>query len=82
MTWISISLIGLTRLTLARRRLRFDADETKMMEVGFPHMPPHLARRLFDQGAWVSCDDGHVLAVEGQVNSHTTISPMARPGLS
>jgi CRP/FNR family transcriptional regulator, cyclic AMP receptor protein len=49
-----------------RVNVRFSADETTLRERHFPTLPLDLARRLFDEGHWISGRKGDVLIEEAQ----------------
>jgi len=64
--WISISLMGLVRIYLAHRGLRFSSEEEAMRQEVLASMPKPMARMLLDAGTWVDLPQHHVLTREGQ----------------
>lgn len=65
-SWIVISLIGLTRLWLSSRALRFSAEERALVESRFATLRPSEARRLMDHGRWIDAPAGEVLTHQNQ----------------
>jgi CRP-like cAMP-binding protein len=65
-SWIALSIVGLTRLAILTSRLRFTAEERAFLDTKFPDLEPILARRLVSAGTWSDAPAGTVLAREGE----------------
>lgn len=65
-TWIAISIFGLTRLYFLRRQLRFSDEDRAFLETTFPTMSKLLGRSFLNAGSWVDTQGGFVLTEEGQ----------------
>lgn len=63
--WIAISLFGLARIYLLRRRTRFSPEEERLRDAVLTRMPRPVARRLLDLGQWVTVPAGQDLTTEG-----------------
>jgi CRP-like cAMP-binding protein len=63
--WVLISIAGLVRIFLLNHRIRFNAEETALVEDALADMPRPLARRLLDRGLWMDGGKGLVLTDEG-----------------
>lgn len=63
-SWIIISLTGLTRRWLGKRRLRFSPEETDFLSACNLDLPKAVARRLMDAGTWSDAVSGQRLLVE------------------
>lgn len=68
--WITISLVGITRMLLVNLRLRFSADEHLFIEDMLQGLPLAQARMLLDIGLWVEAEPGTVLTVQGEPVDH------------
>lgn len=66
-SWIVISVIGLTRLYLLWRNTRFNAEEQALLNHKLPELSAQSARRFLDIGTWSDAPAGQVLATEGEV---------------
>lgn len=64
--WIIISIVGITRIYLIRRRLRFTPEERDLLMTVLPDMPRERARELLNIGQWITGDAAHVLTIEGE----------------
>lgn len=64
-SWIAISLIGLTRLYIRHRMLRFTQEEQDLVASCFATMPRLAARRVLDMGVWLDAPQGYGLTEEG-----------------
>lgn len=64
-SWIVISLVGLVRLYIRHRRLRFSEEEQRLVEACFATMPRLAARRVLDLGVWFDAPEGYALTAEG-----------------
>ncbi|MEM7426014.1 MAG: cyclic nucleotide-binding domain-containing protein [Pseudomonadota bacterium] len=68
--WILISIVGIIRMYLLYRRLRFTDYELKMLAAALPSLPKEQARAFLDLGFWVNGDAGTVLTEEQKPISH------------
>ncbi|MDI3337209.1 cyclic nucleotide-binding domain-containing protein [Defluviimonas aestuarii] len=66
-SWIIISIVGLTRTYLLWRKTRFNNEEKELLTRKFPELSAMNARRFLDTGVWRDVGAGHVLATEGKV---------------
>lgn len=64
-SWICISLFGIARIFLIRRRLNFTSEEEFLLKSGLPGVPLEVARRILDAGQWQSLDEDTYLTHEG-----------------
>jgi CRP-like cAMP-binding protein len=64
--WVVISIIGLVRLYVIYRYLRFTDDESGAVARLVPGLPKDRARKLLALGAWTKASPGRVLAREGE----------------
>ncbi len=69
-SWISISIVGITRLYLLYRRLKFSPEELSLLSAVLPDMPKEHARALLNLGFWISGEQGTVLTEEHQPVTH------------
>lgn len=69
-SWIVISVIGMTRIFLLRRRLEFSSEEELLLKTGLPGVPKEVARKFLDAGQWRSLPAGTHLTDEGQPVDH------------
>jgi hypothetical protein len=69
-SWITISIVGLTRLWLRSRRLRFSGDEREVLDACFATMSKLDARRVLDLGIWVEAPRGYVLTEQDMPVEH------------
>ncbi|MBS1304278.1 cyclic nucleotide-binding domain-containing protein [Loktanella sp. SALINAS62] len=65
-SWIVISLVGLTRMFVGNYRVRFSAEEERLANAVFPGAPPAMLRRFFNAGNIFTAPVGYVLTVEGE----------------
>ncbi len=63
-SWIVISLVGLTRLYIRHRMLRFSDEEQHLIDTCFATMPRIEARRVLDLGVWYDAPEGYLLTTE------------------
>jgi Cyclic nucleotide-binding domain len=68
--WLSISVAGLTRIFLASRFARFNAEEEDMLAAKHIQLPRYLARKLLNLGEWRNAPAGTVLTEQGRPVSH------------
>ncbi|MDF2231549.1 cyclic nucleotide-binding domain-containing protein [Albimonas sp. CAU 1670] len=64
-SFIAISLFGMARLAIDSRSIRFTEEERRLLDDAFPDMPPRLARRLLNAGAWLEMQRGERLTEQG-----------------
>jgi len=64
-TWIAISVFGLTRMFYLHHSARLNEEETAMIREKLPALSKTLARRFLDAGHWIDAESGTVLAEEG-----------------
>lgn len=69
-SWITISVIGLARLYMRNRGLRFSEDEAQFLHERFPALSKPSARDFFNAGGWVDVPKGEVLLREGAPVGH------------
>lgn len=69
-SWIVISLVGLTRIWLATRALRFSQEETALVEKRYATLRPIDARKVLDHGRWIDGQKGDVLTQQGRTVAH------------
>ena len=65
-SWIVISLVGLTRMLVRDLRMRFSAEELSFAAHVLPGLPRADMRRLLDLGRWSGGVNGEVLTSQGQ----------------
>ena len=68
--WIVISIVGIVRMYLLYRRLRFTDYEMTMMQAVLPSLPKEQARAFLDLGFWVNGEPGTVLTEEQKPIAH------------
>jgi CRP-like cAMP-binding protein len=69
-TWVVLSVVGLTRLYLRARKLRFTDEESDFISRRFSHLGKLDARHLLDHGTWSDVPPDVDLTTEGQSVSH------------
>lgn len=69
-SWIVISLVGITRHYILTHRARFTDEEKAFIESALPGMEKLKARKLLDLGTWVDMVSGTVLTEAGAPVSH------------
>lgn len=72
LSWIAISLLGITRLYLIAHRTRFSDEEQAFLDAKLPRVPPHWARRVLDRAKWYELAAGTTLAHQAEPVSHLT----------
>lgn len=65
-SFIAISIFGITRLFVMGRRERFSAEERKLWQAKLGALSPIAARRFLSAGVWQSLEAGTVITTEGQ----------------
>ena len=65
-SWILISVTGLTRRWFAHRKLWFTEEETAFLAQRLPDLPIPAARRLWNAGTWFDALPGHQMLKEGE----------------
>ena len=68
--WIVISLVGITRTFLIKRRLYFSNEEELFLKSGMPCVPREVARKILDAGNWITLEPETYLTHEGQPVDH------------
>ncbi|MFN0262960.1 Crp/Fnr family transcriptional regulator [Tepidamorphus sp. 3E244] len=68
--WISLSLIGITRLYILNNRLRFTEDERYFLREAMPDLALLEARQFLDLALEINGEPGTVLTREGEPISH------------
>ena len=66
LSWIVISIAGITRIYLISRRLQFTKEEEFFVEAGMPGTPLQVARQILDAGKWLDAEPGFSLTEEGE----------------
>lgn len=69
-TWIAISIIGITRMYVLGVTSRFSSQERLFLSHMASGLPEHRARALLDSGMWLDATPGTVLTREGQPVDH------------
>ena len=69
-SWITISLVGLSRFYFLSRKARFTPEEQALLSRTLPHLPKDQARRFLDRGRWDRVGPGTVLTRQGEPVSH------------
>lgn len=64
--WIVISLVGITRTFLIKRRLHFSNEEEMFLKKAMPGIPREVARKILDAGNWLTLEPETHLTDEGQ----------------
>lgn len=65
-TWIVISAFGIARIYVLRNLIRFDEEESVLVESVLNEMPPYQARRFLNRGQWRDMVPGEILTREGE----------------
>lgn len=71
-SYIVISIVGMTRLFVTTRLVRFDTREQAFLDSKMPLLRPHLARKLLKKANWVTLTPGDKLAEQGKVLEQLT----------
>lgn len=69
-SWIIISIVGLIRLAILNSRVRFSPEETTLLKAVFADMPKPIARRMLNQGNWITSDEKTEITTEGMPVNH------------
>ena len=64
--WIVISIIGMVRLLVIEKTLRFSADEWQVLDAVAPGLPKDKGRKLLDIGEWRTLPAGAPVIAEGK----------------
>jgi CRP-like cAMP-binding protein len=67
-SWILISIFGMSRMYLLYRRIRFTDEEMEFVTEQLSELPLHLARKVLDIGLWIDGDRGAELTRQGEKN--------------
>jgi CRP-like cAMP-binding protein len=65
-SWVVLSLVGLSRHALLYLRSRFNEEETALLAAHFPSLPPVAARQFLRLGQWIDVETGHELTKQGE----------------
>jgi hypothetical protein len=65
-SWIVISIVGMTRYYLLTSRARFSQEEQDLIAAWFPDLAPPDARQLLSAGTWVDADAGIQITTQGE----------------
>ncbi|MCK5777158.1 MAG: cyclic nucleotide-binding domain-containing protein [Rhodospirillales bacterium] len=68
--WIVISIVGLVRMYLLTRRIRFTEEEQDFIGRALPTLPKRKARKVLDAGHWIDGEAGAHLTEEGEPVDH------------
>lgn len=63
-SWITLSALGIARVWVLSRGLRFSAEEQSLLDAHFPTLSRLDARLLLRAGTWVACEPGETLTVQ------------------
>lgn len=69
-TWITISVVGITRAYLLHRVIRFSADEQRILAQIAPGLDKPNGRQLLNLGSWVDGRHGTELTRQAEAVSH------------
>jgi hypothetical protein len=65
-SWIVISIVGLTRLWILKRALRFNEEEERFVAAKFPALDRVDARRFLNAGQWCDGHPGDYMTLQGK----------------
>lgn len=65
-SWVVISIVGITRIWVLRRALRFDEEEEHLISTKFATLDRVDARRLLNVGQWQNGQVGDYLTLQGK----------------
>ncbi|MCP5080305.1 MAG: cyclic nucleotide-binding domain-containing protein [Alphaproteobacteria bacterium] len=68
--WITISLVGITRMAFVNFRLNFTRDERQFADTMLQGLPLPQARMLLDIGLWGKAEPGTVFTQQGRPVHH------------
>ncbi|WNK00590.1 cyclic nucleotide-binding domain-containing protein [Thalassospiraceae bacterium LMO-JJ14] len=68
--WIFISIIGLIRMYLLTRHIRFSDEERAFIDQAMRNLSKRKARKFLDAGYWIDGESGAVLTREGEPVEH------------
>jgi len=68
--WIIISVVGLVRMYLLSRHIRFSNEEQAFLHKALPGLSKRKARKLLDAGHWIDGEAGAYLTREGEAVDH------------
>ncbi|WP_424973814.1 cyclic nucleotide-binding domain-containing protein [Dinoroseobacter sp. S124A] len=72
LSWIAISLLGITRLYVIAHNTRFSEQERGFLDRKLPGFPPHWARRVLNLAKWRDMAAGTTLSHQAEPVSHLT----------
>lgn len=67
MTWIAISVFGMTRTFYLHHATRLNPEEAALIAAKLPLISRSGARKFLDAGAWSDAAAGTCLAIEGEI---------------
>lgn len=65
-SWIGISIVGITRYYLLTRSARFSQQEQDLISTWFPDLPLFDAKQLLSAGTWLDTDDKVAITTQGE----------------
>ncbi len=68
--WIVISIVGLVRMYLLTRGIRFTDEERAFIKHAVPNLSKRKARKILDAGHWIDGEAGAYLTHEGEPVDH------------
>lgn len=78
-SWVVLSLVGLSRHALLYLRSRFNEEETALLAAHFPSLPPVAARQFLRLGKWLDVETDHELTKQGKRSARFSTFPSGRP---
>ncbi|MCY4180308.1 MAG: cyclic nucleotide-binding domain-containing protein [Litoreibacter sp.] len=69
-SWITLSVVGLTRLYVRNRALHFTSEELQLLEDRLPTLSKPSAKDFFRAGGWADLEPGEGLLREGRAVEH------------
>ena len=67
--WIVISIVGIVRLWIVEKTLRFSETERRLLDALAPGLPKDQARKLLSLGEWRAMNAGETVIEEGKSTS-------------
>lgn len=80
-SWIVISLIGLSRMFLLDRMARLNHEESAFIARIFPDFSRTVARRFLDHGIWLDAEPGITITRENEPVTHLTYIAQGSAGV-
>lgn len=69
-SWIVISIVGLVRMHLLSRVMRFSEDDAAFLQEKLPGLTKVQGRKVLDLGLWIDGDAGTELTSQGKPNAN------------